>query len=93
MSDIYKNIDEYGLNKDPKILNVLYDLIADILSNRKLQQQNLIITYKKIIIYQIKKIKHFSCFHDTILFYCTKNIGLSFTYYFIMEIPNKQKPQ
>ena len=36
MDDIYKNIEEYNLNEKCKILLVLDDLIADMLSNKKL---------------------------------------------------------
>ena len=36
MDDIYKNIEEYNPNKKRKILMVFDDMIADILSNKKL---------------------------------------------------------
>ena len=36
MDDIYKNIGEYNLNKEPKILIVFDDMISDMLSNKKL---------------------------------------------------------
>ena len=36
MNDIYKNIEEYNPNKKRKILIVFDDMIADILSNKKL---------------------------------------------------------
>ena len=36
MDDIYKNIEEYNPNKVRKILIVFDDMIADILSNKKL---------------------------------------------------------
>ena len=35
MDDIYKNIEEYNPNKKQKILIVLDDIIADIISNKK----------------------------------------------------------
>ena len=35
MDDIYKNIEEYNLNKKPKILMVFDDMISDMLSNKK----------------------------------------------------------
>ena len=35
MDDIYKNIEEYNPNKKHKILVVLDDMIADILSNKR----------------------------------------------------------
>ena len=36
MNDIYKNIEEYNPNKKRKILIVFDDMIADMLSNKKL---------------------------------------------------------
>ena len=36
MDDIYKNIEEYNPNKKPKTLIVFDDMIADMLSNKKL---------------------------------------------------------
>ena len=36
MNDIYKNIEEYNSNKKCKILIVFGDMIADMLSNKKL---------------------------------------------------------
>ena len=36
MDDIYKNIEEYNPNKRGKILIVFDDMIADMLSNKKL---------------------------------------------------------
>ena len=35
--DIYKNIEEYSLNKEPKIVIVFDGMIVDILSNKSLQ--------------------------------------------------------
>ena len=35
MDDIYQNIEEYNPNKERKILIVFYDVIADMLSNKK----------------------------------------------------------
>ena len=36
MNDIYKNIEEYNPNKKRKILIAFDDMIADMLSNKKL---------------------------------------------------------
>ena len=38
MNDIYENIEEYNLNKERKILDMFYDKINDMLSNKNLQQ-------------------------------------------------------
>ena len=55
--DIYKNIEEYFLNKEQKILTVFDDMIADMLNNEKLDP---VVT------------KYFACFYYTVLFCCTK---------------------
>ena len=36
MADIYKNIEEYNPNKKREILIIFDDIIADMLSNKKL---------------------------------------------------------
>ena len=36
MQDIYKNIDEYNIDKERKILIVFDDMIADMINNNKL---------------------------------------------------------
>ena len=36
MGDIYKNIEEYSPNKNRKILIVFDDMIADMVSNKKI---------------------------------------------------------
>ena len=36
MDDIYKNNEEYDPNKKRKILIIFYEMIADMLSNKKL---------------------------------------------------------
>ena len=35
MQDVYKNIDEYNLDKERKILIVFHDLIAAMINNKK----------------------------------------------------------
>ena len=36
MCDVYKNIDEYNIDKERKILLVFDDMVADIIKNKKL---------------------------------------------------------
>ena len=36
MHDVYKNIDDYNLDKENKILIVFDDMIADMINNKKL---------------------------------------------------------
>ena len=35
MQDVYKNIDEYNIDKERKILIVFDDMIADVINNKK----------------------------------------------------------
>ena len=35
MQDVYKNIDEYNIDKDRKILIVFDDMIANMINNKK----------------------------------------------------------
>ena len=37
MCDVYKNIDDYYVDKDRKMLIVFDDMIADIIKNKKLE--------------------------------------------------------
>ena len=36
MQDVYKSIDEYNTDKEGKILIAFYDIIADMINNKKL---------------------------------------------------------
>ena len=36
MKDVYKNIDQYNVHKERKILIVFDDMIADMINNKKL---------------------------------------------------------
>ena len=80
MDDIYENIEEYNPNKKRRILIVFDDMIADMLSNKKL---NLIVTelFRKLNISLV--------FITQSYFAVPKNIRLDSTHYFIMKIPNK----
>ena len=50
MDDIYENIDNYNPNRKKKKLFVFYDMIADIMTNKKFQSiiKELIIRCRKI---------------------------------------------
>ena len=85
MDDIYKNIEEYNPNKKCKILIVFDDMIADILSNKKL---NPIVTELSI---RGRKLNISLVFVTQSYFSAPKNIRLNSTPYFIMKIPNKQE--
>ena len=57
IDDIYENIEEYHLNKKHKILIIFDDMIADMLSNKKL---NPIVTELYVM---GRKLKYFFCFY------------------------------
>ena len=83
MNDIYKNIEDYNPNKKRKILIVFHDMIADMLSNKKLNPvvTELFTTGRKLNISLV--------FITQSCFVVPRNIRLSSTHYFIMKIPNK----
>ena len=83
MDDIYKNIEEYNPNKKCKILIVCYDMIADMLSNKK---NNSIVTPLFI---RGRKLNISLAFVTQSYFAVSKNIRLNSMHYFIINIPNK----
>ena len=85
MDNIYKNIEEYNPNKKRKILIVSDDMIADKLSNKKLNPivPELFIRGKKLNIFLVFYIQSY--------FSVPKNIRLNSTQYFLTKIPNKKK--
>ena len=85
MFDIHKNIKDYNPNKKRKILIVFDDMIADMLSNKKL---NPIVTELFI---RGRKLNISLVFITQSYFAVPKDIRLSVTHYFIIKIPNKQE--
>ena len=87
MDGIYKNIEEYNPDKKCKMLIVFYDMIADMLSIKKLNPvvSELIIGGRKLHIYLV--------FITQSSFVVPKNIRLSSKHYFIMKIPIKRELQ
>ena len=83
----YKNIEEWNRNKKQKILIVFDDMIADILSNKKL---NPIVTELFI---RGGKLSISLSFVTQSYFDVLKHIKLNSTHYFVMKIPNKQELQ
>ena len=84
MDDIYKNIEEYNPNKKRKILIVFDDMIADMLSNKKL---NPIVT--EIFILH-RRLNISLVFITQSYFALRKSIILNSTHYFVMKIPNQR---
>ena len=87
MVNFYKNIEDYNPNKKRKILIVFDDMIADILSNKKL---NLIVTELFI---RGRKLNICLVFVTKSYFAVPKNIRLNLTHYFVINIPNKRELQ
>ena len=87
MNDIYKSVEEYNPNKEQKILIVFDDMIADMLSNKKL---NPIVTELFI---RGRKLNISLVFITQSYFAVPKNIRLNSTHYFVMKIPNKRELQ
>ena len=87
MDDIYKNIEEYNPNKKRRILMVLDDMIADMLSNKKLNPRvtELFIRGRKLDVYLV--------FITQSYFAVPKYIRVNSAHYFILKIPNKRELQ
>ena len=84
---IYKNIEKYNLNKKRKILILFYDMVADMLRNKKL---NSVVTELCI---RGRKQNSSLVFITQSYFAVPKNIGLNSVHYFIMKIPNEWELQ
>ena len=76
MDDIYENIEEYSQDKERKILIVFYDMIADMLFNKKL---NPIIT---VFFIRGRKLNISLVFVTQSYFAVPKNIRLNSTHYY-----------
>ena len=87
MCDVYKNIDEYNVDKDRKILIVFDDMIADIIKNKKL---NLIVTELFI---RGRKLNISLVFITQSYFKVPKDVRLNTTQFFISKILNKRDLQ
>ena len=87
MDHVYKNIEEYKPNKKYRILTVFDDMIADILSNKKL---NPIVTELFI---RSRKLNISLVFITQSYFVVPKAIILTSTHYFVMKIPNNLELQ
>ena len=85
MHDVYKNIDEYNLDKDNRILIVFDDMIADRIRNKKL---NSIVT--KLFI-RGRKLNVSLVFITQSYFKVPKDVRLNTTHFFIAKIPNKRQ--
>ena len=87
MDHVYKNIEEYKPNKKYRILTVFDDMIADILSNKKLNP-----TVTELFI-RSRKLNISLVFITQSYFVVPKAIILTSTHYFVMKIPNNLELQ
>ena len=87
MRDVYKNIEDYNLGREHKILIVFDDMIADMINNKKL---NPIITELFI---RGRKLNISIVFIMQSYFKVPKDVRLNSTHFFTMKIPNKRELQ
>ena len=87
MHNIYKNINDYNPDKENKISMVFDDMIADMISNKKL---NSIVTELFI---RGRKLNISLVFITQLYFKVPKDVGLNTIHFFIMKIPNKRELQ
>ena len=87
IQDVYKNIEEYNLNKKRKILIVFDDMIAGIINNIKL---NPVVTE---LLIRGRKLNISIVFFIQSYFKVPKDVRVNPTHFFIMKIPNKRELQ
>ena len=87
MQDIYKNINEYNADKEPKILTVFDDIIAYKINNKKLNS----ITTELFI--RDRKLNISLVFITQSYFKIPKDVRRNSTHFFMMKIPNKRELQ
>ena len=87
IQDVYKNINEYNIDKKRKIMIVFNDMIADMINNKKL---NSIVTELFI---RCRKLNISLVFITQSYFKVPKDVRLNSTHFFIMKIPNKRELQ
>ena len=85
MHDFYKNIDEYNIDKERKILIVYDDMIADMINNKNLNSlvTELFIRGRKLDISFVFIRQSYSK--------VPKDVRLNTTHFFITKIPNKRE--
>ena len=87
MHDVYKNIDEYNLDRENKIIMVFDDMIADMIYSKKL---NSIVTELFI---RGRKLNISLVFITQSYFKVPKDVRLNTSHFFIAKIPNKRELQ
>ena len=85
MFDAYKNIDEYNVDKDRKILIVFDDMVAYMIHNKKL---NSVVTE---LLIRGRKLNIFIVFIIQSYFKVPKYLRLNTTHFFISKISNRRE--
>ena len=85
MDDVYNNIDYYNPNRNRKILIVLDDMIANMMTNNKIQ------AIIKAIFIRCLKLNVSLVFITQSYFSVQNEVRLNCTYYLIMNIDNTRK--
>ena len=85
MLDVYNPTGNYNPNKKRKVLIVFYDMIADMINNKKL---NPVVTELFI---RGRKLNISIAFITQSYFKVPKDARLNSTHFFIMKIPNKRE--
>ena len=87
MRDVYKNIEDYNLGRECKILIVFDDMIANMINNKKLNPivTELFIRGRKLNISTVVITQSY--------FKVPKDVRLNSTHFFIMKILNKRELQ
>ena len=85
MHDIYENIHDYNSSRKRKILIVFDEMIADIMTNKKLQA-----IIKELFI-RCRKLNVSLVFIAQSYFSVPKDVRLNSTHYLIMKINNKRE--
>ena len=85
IQDVYKNIEEYNIGKNRKILIVFDDMIVDMINNKKLNSivTEMFITGRTL---NISLVFIRQSYNNV-----PKEIRLNSTHFYIMKIPNKRK--
>ena len=79
MDGVYDNIDDNNPNRKKKVLIIFDDVIADIVSNKTFQA-----IIKELLI-RCRKKKYFTCFYQSVLFFCSKRCEIKFDTLFDYE--------
>ena len=87
VQDVYKDIDEYDIDKEGKILVAFDDMIADMINNKKLNS-----TVTELFIKR-RKLNISLVFITQSYFKVPKDVRLNITHFFITKIPNKRELQ